>query len=169
MDPLAPDTHQKHDLSPDIAPSGLFWTVRIPNRWVHVDGDELDEGARYQVHDLGLKDYRQLANSLPAFLPPGVAQTPPDAATASFDMHWWGNTGKVSVTDSGPNQFTVEGILTHATMAWSCKVPSKNFKFQSAAASTSHETLAELVNERNGSFFASEDNQQSGGGGQQGS
>jgi len=119
--------------------------------------DELDEGARYQVHDLGLKDYRQLANSLPAFLPKGVSQTPPDAATASFDMHWKGNLGKVSVSDPGPNRFAVEGMLTHATMAWSCKVPSKTFKFQSAAASTSHETFAELVNERNGSFFNEDD------------
>ena len=157
MDPLDPKTHQKHDLSPGIAPSGLFWTVRIPDRWVNVDSDELEDGARYQVHNLGLKDYRQLANSLPAFLPPGVSQTPPDAATASFDMHWKGNLSKVSVSDPGPNRFAIEGMLTHATMAWSCKVPSKTFKFQSAAASTSHETFAELVNERNGSFFSSED------------
>ena len=156
MDPLAPDTHQKHDLSPGIAPSGLFWTLRIPDRWVHVDSEELGDGARYQVHNLGLKDYRQLANSLPAFLPPGVSQTPPDAATASFDIHWQGNLGAVDVTDPGPNMFTMKGMLTHATMAWSCKVPSKDFKFQSAAASTSHETFAELVNERNGSFFGSE-------------
>ena len=156
MDPLAPDTHQKHDLSPGIAPSGLFWTVRIPDRWVHIDSDELEDGARYQVHNLGLKDYRQLANSLPN-LPPGTVQTAPDPATASFDMHWKGNLGKVSVSDPGPNRFAIEGMLTHATMAWSCKVPSKTFKFQSAAASTSHETFAELVNERNGSFFSSED------------
>ena len=58
-------------------------------------------------------------------------------------------------TDAGPNMFTFKGILTHATMSWSATVPSKHFKFQSASASTSHETFAELVNERNGSFFSS--------------
>jgi hypothetical protein len=42
-------------------------------------------------------------------------------------------------------------------MAWSCSVPGKNFKFKSAAASTSHETFAALVNERNGSFFSNEE------------
>jgi hypothetical protein len=72
-------------------------------------------------------------------------------------MHWMGNAGRASHTDSGPDKFTYEGILTHATMAWSASVPSKHFKFQSAAASTSDETFAELVNERNGSFFSSED------------
>jgi hypothetical protein len=156
VDPLAHDTHQKHDLSPGIAPSGLFWTVRIPDRWVHVDSEELEDGARYQVHNLGLKDYRQLANSLPA-LPPGTVQTPPDAAVATFDMRWTGNKGPTSATDSGPNQFTFAGIFTHATMAWSCSVPGKHFKFRSDAANTSHETFAALVNERNGSFFAGEE------------
>ena len=143
-------------MSPGIAPSGLFWTVRIPDDWVSVDSGDLDDGARYRIDKLHLLDYGKLANSLPAFLPPGTAQTPPDKAVASFDMRWMGNTGPSNATDSGPNQFTMEGIFTHATMAWSCSVPEKNFKFRSAAASTSHETFAALVNERNGSFFGSD-------------
>jgi hypothetical protein len=159
---LAPDTHQIHDLSPGIAPSGLFWTVRIPDHWVSVEADDLAEGARYRIDKLHLLDYGKLANSLPAFLPPGTTQTPPDAAVASFDMRWMGNKGPAMATDSGPNQFTFKGIMTHATMSWSCSVPAQHFKFQSAAANTSHETFAELVNERNGSFFRSEEDQQSG-------
>ncbi len=153
---MAPDTHQIHDMSPGIAPSGLFWTVRIPDHWVSVDGDDLDDGARYRIDKLKLLDYGKLANSLPFFLPPGTEQTPPDAAVASFDMRWMGNTGPADASDSGPNQFTMKGIMTHATMSWTASVPAQNFKFQSAAASTSHETFAELVNERNGSFFAGE-------------
>jgi len=144
-------------MSPGIAPSGLFWTVRIPDGWVSVDADDLDDGARYRIEKLHLLDYGKLANSLPAFLPPGTAQTPPDAAVASFDMRWSGNLAPANGIDSGSNRFTYEGIFTHATMAWSATVPSQHFKFQSAAASTSHETFAELVNERNGSFFSSED------------
>ena len=154
---MAPDTHQIHDMSPGIAPSGLFWTIRIPDRWVSVESDDLGEGARYQIKNQHLLDYGKLANSLPFFLPPGTAQTPPDKAVATFDMRWWGNTAPVDVTDSGPNQFTMKGIMTHATMAWSASVPEKNFRFQSAAASTSHETFAALVNERNGSFLSNED------------
>jgi hypothetical protein len=71
-------------------------------------------------------------------------------------MRWMGNIGPVNVTDSGPNQFIVQGIQTHATMAWSCSVPAQHFKFQSDPANTSHERLAELVAERNGSFFSGE-------------
>ena len=151
---MVPDTHQIHDMSPGIAPSGLFWTVRIPDRWVSVESDDLGEGARYQIKNLHLRDYGKLANSLPFFLPPGTAQTPPDRAVATFDLRWMGNLGPADATDSGPNQFTMTGIMTHATMGWSASVPAQHFKFQSDAASTSHETFAALVNERNGSFFA---------------
>jgi hypothetical protein len=156
VDPLAANTHQKHDMSPGISPSGLFWTVRIPEDWVSVDGEELGEGARYRVENLSLLDYGKLANSLPAFLPPGTEQTPPDAADATFDMHFMGNTGPANATDPGENRFTFKGILTHATMAWSAAVPAKNFRFESDAADTSFETFAELVNEQNGSFFGSD-------------
>ena len=151
-----------HDISPGIAPSGLFWTVRIPDHWVSVEADDLTEGARYRVDKLKLLDYGTLANSLPNIAPPGTHFSPPSRAVASFDMRWTGNTGAVSTTDPGPNQFTFQGISTHATMAWSCSVPGKQFKFRSDAANTSHETFAELVNERNGSFFASEEDQQTG-------
>ena len=137
-------------MSPGIAPSGLFWTVRIPNGWVHVDDDDLDDGARMHVEELRLLDYGTLANSL-GFITP---QTPPSRAVASFDLRWSGETGPASATDPGPNRFTYHGIFTHATLAWSASVPSQHFKFKSAAASTSHETFAELVRERNGSFFA---------------
>src|SRR5207253_10431039 len=144
-------------MSPGIAPSGLVWTVRIPDNWVSVDADDLDDGARYRVDKLKLLDYGTLANSLPKIAPPGTKFSPPNRAIASFDMRWTGNKGPTASTDSGPNQFTYAGIMTHATMAWSATVPSKDFKFQSAAARTSHETFAELVNERNGSFFAGGD------------
>jgi hypothetical protein len=157
---LATGTHQLHDISPGIAPSGLFWTVRIPDHWVSVEADDLDDGARYRIDNLHLLDYGTLGNSLPEIAPPDTRFSPPSRAIASFDMRWMGNKSSANVTDSGPNRFTVQGILTHATMAWSCTVPGKHFKFRSDAAGTSHETFAELVNERNGSFFADEEDQQ---------
>ena len=146
-----------HDISPGIAPSGLFWTVRIPDRWVSVAEDNLGAGARYRVDRLKLLDYGTLANSLPKIAPPGTQFSPPSHAVASFDMRWMGNTAPVDVTDPGDNRFTIKGIMTHATMGWSCSVPAQHFKFKSDPANTSHETFAELVNERNGSFFGSGD------------
>src|SRR2546423_7118290 len=111
-------------MSPGIAPSGLFWTVRIPDGWVSVDADDLDDGARYRIEKLHLLDYGKLANSLPAFLPPGTAQTPPAAAVASFDMRWMGNLAPANGIDSGSNRFTYEGIFTHAPMACASAVAS---------------------------------------------
>lgn len=99
-----------------------------------------------------LGDYGTLANSL------FTHATPPTPAVASFELRWMGNNGSTgTVTDSGTNHFTYSGIYTHATLEWSASVPGKNFRFQSDPASTSHETFAELVNERNGSFFSADD------------
>src|SRR2546423_9223058 len=134
-------------MSPGIAPSGLFWTVRIPDGWVSVDADDLDDGARYRIEKLHLLDYGKLANSLPAFLPPGTAQTPPDAAVASFDMRWMGNVAPANGIDSGSNRFTYEGIFKHATRTSSSTVPSQHFKFQTPAAITSPQTFTALGND----------------------
>ena len=140
-------------MSPGIASSGLFWTVRIPDSWVMANGDDLEDGARMRVDELHLLDYGTLANSL-GFITP---QTRPSRSVASFDLRWMGETGPTSATDSGTNRFTYSGIFTHATLSWSATVPSQHFKFHSASANSSKETFAELVNERNGSFFASDE------------
>jgi hypothetical protein len=81
---------------------------------------------------------------------------PAAPAVVSFDLRWMGNKEPTSGTDTTVNQFTYQGIMTRATLAWTASVPSTNFKFQSDAANTSKETFAELVNERNGSFFSSD-------------
>lgn len=117
---------------------------------MHVDAEELDEGARLRIRKMDLMDFGTLANSL------FTHATPPVPSEASLDLRWMGNTGPTNVTDPGANRFAIHGIFTHATLAWSARVPSQNFEFHSDAASTSHETFAELVSERNGSFFDTE-------------
>ena len=153
IDPLAPNTHQQHDFNPGIAPSGLFWTVRLPGDRVEVDADALDDGASMIVQGLSVSDYGTLANSL------FTHATPPDAAVVSLVLRWTGNAGAASATDAGPNRFNFQGIVTHATLSWSATVPSTNFAFRSDPAPTSHETFAELVNEQNGVFFGTEEAQ----------
>ena len=96
-------------------------------------------------------DYGTLANALLTHA------TEPVRASASSTLRWSGSTGNTSATDPGPNRFTYEGIFTHARLAWSAWVPSQHFAFQSDPASTSFETFAALVNERNGSFFDTDD------------
>jgi len=75
---------------------------------------------------------------------------------ASFELRWMGDLGRAqpdSAADMAANQFTFDGILTHATLGWSASVPASNFEFRSAPAHTSKETFAEVVRERNGVFF----------------
>lgn len=146
VDPLADNTHQLHDFDPGIAPDGLFWTFRVPNRRVSVESDDLGEGASLSLKGLRLLDYGTLANALVTHA------TPPDPAMASFTLRWNGKTGDTTAEDSGSNRFRYEGILTHASLTWSARVPSKNFAFRSDSTG-SFETFAALVNERNGSFF----------------
>jgi len=45
---------QIHDFNPGIAPSGLFWTIRIPDESVEVDFD--DARASMNISDLQVKD-----------------------------------------------------------------------------------------------------------------
>ena len=78
IDPLAPNTHQQHDFNPGISPSGLFWTVRLPDDRVEVDADDLDDGASMIVKGLSMSDYGTLANSL------FTHATPPEAAVVSL-------------------------------------------------------------------------------------
>ena len=153
IDPLAPTTHQQHDFNPGMAPSGLLWTVRLPDDRVEVDADDLDDGASMIVKRLSMSDYGTLANSL------FTHATPPEAAVVSLLLRWTGKTGATSATDAGTNRFNFQGIFTHATLSWSATVPSTNFAFRSDPAPTSHETFAELVNEQNGVFFGTEEAQ----------
>jgi hypothetical protein len=153
IDPLQPHTHQQHDFNPGTAPSGLLWTVRIPEDDVEVDGEDLDDGASMSVKGLSLGDYGTLANAL------FTHATPPVPAVVSFVLRWRGNTGDTSAADPGANRFNFKGILTHATLGWSASIPSTNFAFRSDSARTSHETFAELVKEGNGVFFGTEEDE----------
>jgi hypothetical protein len=103
-----------------------------------------------RIKNLGLSDLTNLANAL-GFVSPPIPGAP---ATASFKLHWKGNVGPTSATDTGVNNFTYSGIFTHATLEWSASVPSRNFAFHSDPPGTSHETFAQLVRERNGSMVS---------------
>ncbi len=151
IDPLTPNTHQEHDFNLGIAPSGLFWTVRLPDDRVEVDGDDLEDGASMAVKGLSVGDYETLANSL------FTHAIPPVPAVVSFVLRWTGKTGDTGAIDPGTNRFSFKGILTHATLSWSASIPSTHFAFRSDSARTSHETFAELVNEQNGVFFGTEE------------
>jgi hypothetical protein len=135
--------NQKHDFSPGIPASGLFWTQPIPkdNVVVHF-GDGM---ASVNVSDLAEGDAGNVQNALQ-----GGPTTP---ATVSFEMRWAATGAPMALTDP-VHRFTGEFFISDLTIKWSAK--TDRFTFESDPAETSVSVRSVLGRERNGVFFAEE-------------
>jgi hypothetical protein len=134
-------SNQVHDFNPGIAPSGLFWTIRIPDENAEIDLDNAT--ASLKLSDLELRDHFNVPNSL--------LRGPSIPADASFQVHWSGVQQRVHLHDV-QNTFDAHVIEDSATMAWSARTSS--FTFVSDPESTSTSVFAEIGKERNGVFFS---------------
>ena len=138
---------QIHDFNPGIIDAGpakgLFWTVHIPPRDVHVDLDRAT--ATMRVKDADVEDYHTLKNA--------VLEGPSDPASVSFVIRWHGVNALVDVRDFALG-FAGRFIEDSATVEWTASVPSTGFSFVSDPATTSKTTFAEIGSERNGVFFS---------------
>jgi hypothetical protein len=135
--------NQKHDYSPGIPASGLFWTQPIPqdNVVVHF-GDGI---ASVNVSNLAEEDAGNVQNALQ-----GGPTTP---ATVSFEMRWAANGASMALTDP-VHRFTGEFFISDLTIKWSAK--TDRFTFESDPAETAVNVRSVLGRERNGVFFAEE-------------
>jgi hypothetical protein len=132
-------------MNPGIAPSGLFWTTRIPSR--NVWANPAEGRAVLEAHDLHVLDFGNFGNAL------GGGPSVP--AKVSFEVRWSGVDDRVNIRDRS-NGFAGEFVRDTdnpqaAQMEWSAIVG--DFAFVSAPLSTSSSAFAELGKERNGSFF----------------
>ena len=134
-------SNQVHDFNPGIAPSGLFWTIRIPDENAKIDLEAAT--ASLELSDLELGDHFNVPNSL--------LRGPFVPADASFQMHWSGVVQRVHLHDD-QNTFDAHVIEDTATMAMSARTSS--FTFVSDPESTSTSVFAEIGKERNGVFFS---------------
>ena len=132
---------QIHDFNPGIAPSGLFWTIRIPDESVEIDLE--DATASMTVNNLEIEDYHDLVNAL--------MDGPSVPANVSFHVRWSGVSKRVKTRDE-TNHFVGSYIEDTATIGWSAR--RKGFKFVSDPADTSTTVFAEIGRERNGVFFS---------------
>jgi hypothetical protein len=126
-----------HDFNPGIAPSGLFWTARIPVGSVDIDLGRVRASLRLTDFSTG--------DTIP-----GPAPVP---ATITLDMQWSGATADIEVRDL-VHGFAGEYHECHATISWSAE--ESGFSFVSAPADTSVTRFAEIGRERNGRFFGEE-------------
>jgi hypothetical protein len=137
---LAPQ-NEIHDYNPGVFPSGLFWTIRIPDESVEIDLDEAT--ASMDMSDLETRDFHDLVNTL--------QRGPSVPADVSFRIRWSGVKARVKLRDD-TNQFVGNFIEDTATVGWSSH--QEGFKFVSDPASTSTSLFAEIGRERNGVFFS---------------
>lgn len=134
-------TNQVHDFNPGIAPSGLFWTIRIPDESVAIDLE--DATASMKLSDVELRDFFNIPNSL--------MRGKSIHADVSFHMRWSGVLQRIHLHDE-QNTFDAHVIEDTATIEWSAH--ESGFKFVSDPANTSTTVFAEIGSERNGVFFS---------------
>jgi len=133
--------NQKHDFSPGIPASGLFWTQPIPQDAVVVHFG--DGSASVNVRNLAEEDAGNVLNALQG--------GPTNPATVSFEMRWVATGQAMALTDP-VHRFTGEFFVSDFSIEWSAH--TAGFSFQSDPASTSTSVRSVLGRERNGVFFA---------------
>ena len=133
-----------HDFNADIAPSGLFWTIQIPDDALTVSANR--KTATLHLEDVSIIDSFQFLgeNSVPA--------------TVSFDLTWTGSgarhhfkPGSNDPTD--PTKFNGKFRSGVATGTFSGS-NSDGFSFTSDPGATSEGVFAEVGTESNGSFVS---------------
>jgi hypothetical protein len=129
-----------HDFNPGITRTGLFWTVRAPQRSVEVALGEARASMR--AHDLEVEDYFDVVNAL--------QDGPSVPARVSYDIRWRHELDRSKVTDAD-NDFEAWLIQTEATIRWAAR--TEGFSFHSGPAAASNTAFAVIGRERNGSFF----------------
>ena len=129
---------QVHDYNGGIAPNGLFWTVRIPDDALEVDGDEI----RLCIDDLRVVD---------SFTFLGANEVP---AKVSLDMTWRATSDAREIVPASsdptdPGNFAGKFRFALAEGEFAAKGPDIRFK---RAYATSEGLFAEFGKQRNGVF-----------------
>lgn len=136
--------NQVHDFNPEIAPNGLFWTIRIPDDAVQVD---LASGtAEMHVNDLSVVDAYNVPNSL--------QQGASEPANATFDVYWNDPTATLQAEDTAEQ---VAGTFLEVAGQLEFSASTADFAFVSDPASTSHSLFARLGYEANGAYYSASD------------
>ena len=130
-----------NDFNPGIAPSGLFWTVAVPDNSVDVHPGA--GTARFALSDFQTRDFHTIGNS--------ILGGPSDPAIVSFEMVWSGQGQSLVQTDG--SSFSFDSVISTVTVEWSALNEATGMRFQSDPASTSRSEFAAVGHEKNGVFF----------------
>jgi hypothetical protein len=133
--------NQIHDFSPAIAPSGLFWTVPVPDDVVSVN--LADGTAELHVQELAVLDSYTVPNAL--------SGGPAEPATVSFDLYWSDPTG-VESTVNAEQGYAGTFLDVTSALAWSGQ--TADFAFVSDPAASSSSLFGLIGYEANGVFVS---------------
>ena len=130
-----------NDFNPGIQPSGLFWTVAVPD-----DSVDVHPGAgtaQFALSNFATRDFHNIGNS--------IMGGPSDPAVVSFAMAWSGQGTSLVQTDG--STFSFDSVISSATVEWSALNQTTGMSFKSDPAGTSQSEFAAVGHEKNGVFF----------------
>ena len=132
---------QIHDFNPGITPSGLFWTIAVPEN--AIDVNFAAGKASFKVSDLDVEDYHDVVNAL--------NDGPSVEASVSWDITWNHVLSRTKIRDV-ENLFAGEFVQSVAQTAWTGQTATAQFVSDPAGTSVNEFSL--LARERNGFFFS---------------
>ena len=146
MDAFDPGTgSQLHDLNPsDYHPTGLFWTLPIPEQNIEVHPG--NGYASLVAQNLPIYDYGQIPNAL-------FGDAPRSRGVVSYGIVWSGVQQRVNIRNTDPvyGGFAGTFVYNSAQMEWTAE--TEDYTFVSAPLTISSSEFALIGQERNGSFF----------------
>jgi hypothetical protein len=133
---------QIHDFNPGVLPSGLFWTILVPESSVRVSPGATT--AKLQLFHSRQLDHFDFENAILANGPT------PQESRVSFKVRWTA-TGPPQQFDNPAQQF--RGVFREALaqMEWTAR--SGDLEFRSAPLGQSSSSTAQIGRESNGSFY----------------
>jgi len=148
-------SQQVHDYNPGEE-NGLFWTVPIPSNSVHLDLE--DATAALALSNFLIDDYGSVGNAISGGKEIGTA-------LLSMHIRWGGSARRFNVVNGGlPTPFRATGFTTGATMSWSA-VETIGGVTHTVKGEKNEADFGLVARERNGVFFAQNDDDQNDDGG----
>lgn len=137
-----PDPQQVTDFNPGIEPSGLFWTVALPNPTASAD---VARGtAIYSLKNYVTRDYHDFFNT--------VNNGPYDPAKVTFTVRWLGNGSSYNLDRSDYQRVRGSFISGDAVISYEALNKATGITYRSDSG-PQQTVFAAVGTESNGSFY----------------
>lgn len=144
---------QLHDFSPWTLPNGLFWTVKVDDSAVQIDGDTLT------IHLVDVPVVDAISFPPPAQAVPGISPIQLTPAKLSFDIVYRkvGNRRQVQPGSHDPvSPFHWAGTMWDATNSGTFSLTYDNGSFSASGSFASNGNFGEMGFEKNGALVSAQ-------------